>query len=263
MPRRKGGAPKKRQDPELLAKLRAKRDGMAFSRMHDSAKLRASKATEGTSEKYTEAFEAISKMAPGLVSSSRAKKRLEVILSMIDKHGLTETLQLLKINDGNLKGTLASIFGTSADNPLADSKAPMVDESKLAEAAKIFEMAASAKLGDKEPTKIEASKDEAKEPAILPGDEAKPRRRKIVPYKEMCEEPPLPSDTGKDCVSRPEPEVTPSVAHEPAANDVPEPMGTNDDTSQGRVQEPDEGGPVKDGTVRTTRRRKIERFVAV
>jgi len=248
MPRRKTGGPKQTRNPELLAKLKTKCNGLAFNRMGDAAKLRASKAEEGTSEKYAEAFEAVSKMAPGLLSSAKSKKRLEVILSMIDKHGLEDTLKLLKISDSNLKGALASIFGTSEDNPLADATAPTVDESKL--------QAAAASFFNKQ--------DESKEPPVI--NEENAMRRKILPYKDMCEADPLyrtngsKTDEGQDGGRRPPPEVAPGVAHEPPTDHVTEPVGTHNDAGKRGVEKPHEEGPIKNETI-ATQRPKIQRFV--
>lgn len=267
MPRRKTGGSQRNHNPELLAKLRAKREGLAFNRMGDAAKMRASKADEGTSEKYAEAFEAVSKMAPGLVSSSKSRKRLEVILSMIDKHGLEDTLKLLKVSDSNLKGALASIFGTSEDNPLADASAPTVDESKLQEAAaSFFNKNNESRAVTHEPPLV--TSDANAIPEKWPDSEHS-MRRKIIPYETMCKSDPLygstplTRDTCEDGGRGPPPQVTPEVAHEPPTDHVSKPVGAHDDTGEGGVEEPQEERSVKEKTIETTMRSrpKIQRFI--
>ena len=239
MPRRRSGVPKRKPNPELAAKIRAKREGMAFARMGDRAKLRASAPSEETSQKHSEAIEAISKMAPGLVSSSRMRKRLQVVLSMVDKHGLQETLKILNINDSTLKGTLSSIFGTSGDNPLGDSVAPTVDEAKLEEAARLFRKP--------EPTVEEVTE--------------KPKRRPIQAFKEPrvvdLEGVGDKGNSSQDGTGAPGPKPEPAETREPAGKDVPEPMGAHDDAGHGSAKEPKEDGTVKQAA---TTRPKIRPF---
>ena len=112
---------RKPQNPELLAKLQAKRMALAQGRQRASVIQTKSSVSD---EKMDEAMKVVEEIMPklGVKPSKRLRQKLSLILSVAETHGLDNALQMLKIDDAQLKGVLSQVMSLGSSGTEATSE---------------------------------------------------------------------------------------------------------------------------------------------
>lgn len=72
-------------------------------------------------EKMDETMKAVEEIMPklGVKPSKRLRQKMSLILSVAETHGLDNALQMLKINDAQLKGVLSQVMGKNRRSSMA------------------------------------------------------------------------------------------------------------------------------------------------